>query len=65
MIDTVLMLDAIRLEIRNLTLQVITNNAIRRGTSDSLVDEATDMSTALRQAADQRAAEALSKARGA
>ncbi len=63
--ELILMLDALRLEVRNLTLQVITANAIRRGTSNSLVAEATDQSTALREAASAQAAEALSKARGA
>ena len=64
MLELILMLDALRLEIRNLTLQVTTANAIRRGANESLVDEAT-LDKVLRESASARAAEALSKARGA
>jgi hypothetical protein len=61
----ILMLDALRLEVRNLTLQVITANAIRGGASHSLVEEASGKSTAMRNAADMRADEALLRARDA
>lgn len=57
--ELILMLDALRLEVRNLTLQVIAANAIRHGTSNSHVDEAATLSTALRDLADMRAAEAM------
>lgn len=61
----ILMLDALRLEVRNLTLQVITASAIARGADDALVAEASGKSLALRELASQRAAEALSRVRGA
>ncbi len=56
----ILMLDALRLEIRNATLQVITANAITQGAITSeRVDAATQESAALQQRSDNAANTAL------
>ncbi len=56
----ILMLDAIRLELRNLTLQSITANAIERGgVSNELLADAKNESAALRARSDDAARTAL------
>ncbi len=56
----ILMLDALRLELRNLTLQFITANAIAHGGLDSeRVNDATQESAALQQRGDNAARTAL------
>ncbi len=60
-----LMLNAIRLEIRNLNLQHITANAITRGViSDTLADAAALESHVLRERSDNAANTALNWSRG-
>ena len=60
-----LMLNAIRLEIRNLNLQHITANAISRGViPDTVADEAALESRALRERSDNAANTALDWSRG-
>ena len=56
----ILMLDALRLEIRNLTLQGITANAIRSGAiSNQNLDNALGESLALTARSDERARTAI------
>ena len=60
----ILMLDALRLEIRNLTLQGITANAIRSGAmGNQNLDNALGESLALRERSDQQARTALGNRR--
>lgn len=58
--NLILMLNALRLEIRNLTLQRITANTISQGRSDSVRSNAASTeSTALRERGDRAANKAL------
>lgn len=58
----ILMLDAIRLEIRNLTLQNMTADATRRGgITDKLLEDVRNESTALRERSNLAANTALGR----
>ncbi len=58
--NLILMLNALRLEIRHLTLQRITANAISQGNvPGNLIEDAKNDSTALRERADRAANKAL------
>lgn len=57
----ILMLNAIRLELRNLNLTHIAANAINRGVSDDTLADATTESLALRKRSDLAANSALGR----